>query len=134
MNKTGVIFFLFIGMTVFVFMGVMYVTLGSTDRLFDIGNYEDMLDRSNIEAEAKILSIDDAMLFGGISLNERRYLEIKMEIDNNIDPPYIIAIDTTIPYGAVINKGDIIPVIVDKDNERAVVYDFEKGEVNKDDL
>ncbi|NQV00021.1 MAG: hypothetical protein HQ538_04730 [Parcubacteria group bacterium] len=122
------------GVTTGLFVGSMYITFDASDRLFDTGSYEEGIRQNGLEAEAKILSIDNALLFGGVSLNERKYLEIKMEIDNGVSSPYIVAIDTTTPYGVSINEGDTIPVRVDKNNERAVVYDFERGDIDKNKL
>ena len=130
----GIMFLVIGGVTMLLFMGTMYLTFDATNRLFDVDSYEEKVEQNGLEAKAKILSIDDALLFGGVSLNEQRYLEVKMEIDNGIDAPYIIAIDTTIPYGTSINKGDFIPVLIDKNNKRAVVYDFARGEINQDNL
>lgn len=134
MSRMGIMFLVIGGVTMLLFMGTMYLTFDATNRLFDVDSYEEKVEQNGLEAKAKILSIDDALLFGGVSLNEQRYLEVKMEIDNGIDAPYIIAIDTTIPYGTSINEGDFIPVLIDKNNKRAVVYDFARGEINQDNL
>lgn len=124
MSRPG-LFFVFIGAFSFVlFAGSMYIALDAADRLFDTGGYEENIRQNGIGAEARIISIDDAVLFGGVSMNDMEYLEIKMEIDDGLSEPYIVAIDTTIPNNIIINEGDIIPVRVDPDNERGVVYDF----------
>ena len=130
MKKPLLIFFLIYGFLLAGFVGSGYLSFNAADRLFDTGSYEEEIRYNGIEAEAKILSIDDALLFGGISINEMEYLEIKMEIDNGADEPYIVAIDTTVPKNIIIKEGDILPVKVDLENERRVVYDFERGDLN----
>lgn len=128
MKRPLLVFFIIYGVLLAGFFGSMFVGFEAADRLFDTGKYEGNIRQNGIEAEAKILSIDDALSFGGISIDEMKYLEIKMEIDDGTGNPYVVAIDTTMPKNIIISEGDVIPVRVDPDNERAVVYDFKRGE------
>jgi hypothetical protein len=130
MNRAGLWFLLIGGLGFGLFAGAMYISFDATDRLFDTGGYEEKIRQNGIEAEARIISIDDALMFGGISMDEMKYLEIKMEIDNGNDEPYVIAIDTTVPNKIIFDEGDIWPVRIDPENERGVVYDFERGDLD----
>ena len=132
MRSAGLWFLLIGGLGFGLFAGTMYFTFDVSDRLFDTGSYEENIRQNGLEAEARIISIDDALFFGGVSLNEMKYLEVKMEIDNGVSEPYIVAIDTTIPNNIKIKEGDVIPVRVDSNNERGVVYDFEKGDIDRE--
>jgi hypothetical protein len=128
MNRPFLFLIVFACIMMGVMMGVMYISFDVADRLYDTGSYEEKIRKEGIEADAKIISIDDALFFGGVSIDEMKYLEVKMEIDNGIDEPYIIAIDTTIPKDKSLNVGDVIPVVVDSDNRRKVVFDYNRAE------
>lgn len=134
MRNIGLWALLIGGVTMGLFAGTMYFTFDVSDRLFDTGSYEENIRQNGLAGEARIISIDDALLLGSTSINEMEYLEIKMEVDNGLNSPYIVAIDTIIPNSVIIKEGDILPVRVDSDNERGVVYDFERGDISKDDL
>ena len=130
MSKTGIWTLLIAVFSATLFIGAMYFTFDVSDRLFDMSVYKDIVRENGIKADAKIISIDNALFIGGVSLNERKYYEIKMEIDNGKDTPYIVAIDTTTPHGVYINEGDIIPVRINSKNKRKVVYDFGRGDLD----
>jgi hypothetical protein len=78
-------------------------------------------------AAATVISLDENSGGGVVTVNDQPYLNLVLEVNDGVGPPFAVSMDLVIPRTALprFQPGAVIPVKIDPGNPRRVVIDWD---------
>jgi hypothetical protein len=101
---------------------------GSNNTFFGKGKEAGKILETGRSATATVVSLEENSGGGVVTINGQPYLNLKLLVDDNLNPAYEVSFDTVIPRSAVpqFQPGAAFEVKIDQTNPQIVVLDLKQ--------